>query len=151
MSNQRQKMTLTELKNILKEFNLEFREGKYHHEARITSKIFRHGYGPLLIIEGEEHHDSHGFYCTPVEENNFQIRCYFYIEPERYDPPYWIPSYHFQNWGIKTNSELKERWLRSMLTLVLRKIDNIETGKIKYPPKKPCWGDLKVRYEDTTK
>ncbi len=135
-------MTLTEIKNILKDFNLDFKEGPYHHEAWITSGIFRRGYGPLLIIEGEEHRDDDGIYYTRVSENSFQIQCYFYIEPERYHPPYWIPAYHFQNWGIKTNKELKERWLRSMLTLVTKKIHLIEKGEIKYPPKKPCWGDL---------
>lgn len=135
-------MTLTELKNILKDFNIEFKEGEYHHEGHYISKIFRHGYGPLLIVEGKEVHTKTGCHCEYIKENKFQIRAYFYIEPERYEPPYWIPAYHFQNWGIKTNTELKERWLRSMLTLVTKKIKMIENGEIKYPPKKPCWGDL---------
>lgn len=137
-------MTLTELKNIFKDFNIEFKPGKYYHEGHYISKIFRCGYGPLIMIEGLEVYDEDGFHCEYIEENKFQIRVYFYIEPERYEPPYWIPAYHFQNWGIKTNIELKERWLRSMLTLVTKKIKMIENGEIKYPPKKPCWSDKRI-------
>ena len=77
-----------------------------------------------------------------MDETTGQLQFYYYIKPKRYVTNVWIPSYQFQQWGKKSFSELTERWLRRMTDVVVKKIHLIENGIIKYPPKKPCWGDL---------
>ena len=135
-------MTRTDILKFYESYGFEIVKHNYYYEVICHSKIFDKSIGPLCVIEGEECYNEDGYQIKPMDETTGQLQFYYYIEPKRYVTDVWIPTYHFQQWGKKSFSELTERWLRRMTDFVVKKIHLIEDGTIKYPPKKPCWGDL---------